>query len=539
MNMTKHVWLLGLALAACAARAAAGPDAAAEARPNILFILADDLGWGDPSCYGNARFHTPAIDRLARQGTLFTQYYQGGSVCSPSRGTLMTGRWPAELRLHGHLATDKQNEARGMAQFLDPANATLPRLLQRAGYSTAHVGKWHLGRPPGAGESLAAYGFDDARWIDGRSGTTNVWSVEERPRATKLLVDETLAVLEGLKGKPFFCQLWLIDPHAALAPSDDQMRPFRHNVPKGFTSPFEVYAGTVTEMDRQIGRVLDKLDALGLAKNTIVVFSSDNGPEDMEIGNASWSGIGSAGPLRGRKRSLYDGGTRVPFIVRWPLGGAPAGQVNAQTVVSGADLLPTLCELAGVALSDDVRAAVRGQSVAPAFRGDAKFRRSAPLMWEWRFRVFNHPWNRSPRLAIRDGDWKLLLNPDMSRVELYDLSRDPGESDNVADTHADVAAQLGERVLAWQRTLPPGPVEAEAGRNDYPWPREGVVPRAEVERGPLFERSDKDRNGELSREEFLSNFAGARRPEGETRFSSFDANRDGVLSRDEFIYRGQ
>jgi len=536
MNRFAGVWT-GLFFGAVAAALAVEP--AQETRPNILFVLADDLGWGDPSCYGNARFRTPNIDRLARQGTLFTQYYQGGSVCSPSRGTLMTGRWPSELRLHGHLATAAQNEARSMAQYLDPTNATLPRLLKQAGYTTAHVGKWHLGRPPDAGASLAAYGFDTARWIDGQCGSTNVWAAGERPRATQRLVEATLEVLEEVKDKPFFCELWLIDPHAALAPSEEQRAPFRGRVPEGFTSPFEVYAGTVAEMDRQLGRLWERLDALGLADNTIVIFSSDNGPEDIEIGNAAWSGIGSAGPLRGRKRSLYEGGTRVPFIVRWPKSGAPAGQVNQETVVSGADLLPTLCELAGVALPDVVRQVQRGQSVAAAFRGDKAFRRATPLFWEWRYRIFNHPWNRSPMLAMRDGNWKLLLNPDRSRVELYDLARDPGESDNVASDHADVVARLSEQVLAWQRTLPPGPVEAEAGRNDYAWPHEGEVPKQEAQRAPLFERSDKNKDGVLSREEYLGNFPGDRRSEGEARFPAFDRDRDGQLSRDEFIFMGQ
>lgn len=540
MNVVRRAVWGCLAVAVCLAGMASGADAVfARSRPNILFILSDDLGWGDPSCYGNRKFRTPVIDRLARQGTLFTQYYQGGSVCSPSRGTLMTGRWPSELRIHGHLATAKQNEERGMAQFLDPRTATLPRLLKQAGYATAHVGKWHLGRPPDAGESLSAYGFDVAHFIDGKNGTTNVWSVSERPHATKLMVEEALSVLESLTNGPFYCQLWLNDPHAALAPSDEQMAPFRGQEPKGFTTPFAVYAATVTEMDRQIGRVLDKLDALGLSKNTIVIFSSDNGPEDIEIGNATWSGIGSAGPLRGRKRSLYDGGTRVPFLVRWPQGGAPAGQVNTQTVVSGADLLPTVCELAGVALPDEVKAQMRGQSVAPAFRGDKTFHRSVPLMWEWRFRVFNHPWNRSPELAIRDGQWKLLLNPDRSRVELYDSENDPGEQLNVAADQAEVVRRLSDEVLAWQRSLPPGPVEPEAGHNDYPWPQEGAVSKQETERGPLFEKSDKNKDGVLSLDEYLSNFPEKSKDVGRGRFPTFDTDKNGVLSRDEFIYMGR
>ncbi|MGE4489927.1 MAG: sulfatase, partial [Kiritimatiellales bacterium] len=286
------------------------PAAVAEARPNVLFILSDDLGWGDPSCYGNHRFKTPSLDRLASQGILFTQFYQGASVCSPSRASLLTGRWPGDVGIHGYLATTKLNQERGMPDFLDPKIPTLPGLLRQAGYTTVHIGKWHLGYPErsqyqdnwslypeNADHLLSEYGFDLSRWVDARDRVANIWS--DRPHASERLVDETCSVLENLKksDKPFFCQLWLIDPHAALAPSDEQMAPFKRGVPKGFTSPFMVYAATVTEMDRQIGRLLDKLDELGLTDNTVVVFSSDNGPEDICISNASWSGIGSAGPL--------------------------------------------------------------------------------------------------------------------------------------------------------------------------------------------------------------------------------------------------
>jgi len=448
---------------------------AASPPPNVLFILADDLGWGDLSCYGNRKFKTPALDRLAREGTLFTQYYQGGSVCSPSRCTLLTGRWPAEFRIHGHYATPQENTRRGMSNFLDPGVATLPKLLRAGGYATVHVGKWHLGLPPQAQRGLTVYGFDESHWLDAKGDLEgeplDLWSVTNRPRATRVLVDATLDVLQRVKGRPFYCQLWLNDPHAPLAPSAEQMKAYRGSTPAGFTSPLAVYAGTVTEVDRQIGRLLDQLDKMGLATNTIVIFSSDNGPEDMDISNAAWSGVGSAGPLRGRKRSLYEGGTRVPFLVRWPAG-PPAGEVNDQTVVSGADLLPTLCELCGATVPEQVKATLRGQSVAAAFKGDKHFRRTMPLFWEWRFRVFNHPWNRSPILAVREGQWKLLLNPDRSRVELYDIPADPGEQNNLAARHPDMVSRLAEKVLAWRETLPAGPVDPDAGRNTYPWPQE-------------------------------------------------------------------
>lgn len=451
-------------------------------KPNILFILVDDLGWGDLGCYGNKRIKTPSLDKLAREGTIFTQYYQGGSVCSPSRGCLMTGRWPAELKIHGHYATPELNRRRSMGNFLDPSEMTLPRLLQKSGYRTIHVGKWHLGKPPGveSGENtLGCYGFDESRWVDVAGQLDgvpiNLWSIKHRPIASKTLVDETIEILGTADEKPFYCQLWLNDPHAPLAPSSEQMEPYRkrpHNpTPDGYTAPVEVYGGTVTEMDRQIGRLLKGLDELELSKNTIVIFSSDNGPEDIEIGNSAWSGIGSAGPFRGRKRSLYEGGTRVPFIVRWP-GNTPGGQVNDTTVVSGADLLPTLCGLADVDLPESVKGVQRGENVTTAFKGDKSFQRSKPLCWEWRYKVFNHPWNASPILAIRDGRWKLLMNPDRSRIELYDIPSDPGEQTNLAEKNPDTVERLSKTVLDWQKTLPEGPIEAVAGKNDYPWPKE-------------------------------------------------------------------
>jgi N-acetylgalactosamine-6-sulfatase len=546
MQRRAFLQTLGAGGLGLAAGRRAGRSAEAPRRPNVLFILADDLGWGDLSCYGQPRLRTPALDRLAREGTLFTQYYQGGSVCSPSRACLLTGRWPAEFRIHGHYATAEQNTQRDMSQCLDPQAATLPKLLRAGGYYTAHVGKWHLGLPAGTPRDAAAlrcYGFDEARWLDAQGEiegkVESLWGVPNRPRATKVLVDETITVLERARNQPqpFYCELWLNDPHAPLAPSAEQRKPYRGGTPDGFTSPFEVYAGTVAEMDRQLGRLLAKLDELGLARDTIVVFSSDNGPEDIEIGNASWSGVGSAGPLRGRKRSLYEGGVRVPFLVRWPAA-LPAGGVNDQTVVSGADLLPTLCELAGVSLSAEVQATQRGQSVAAALRGDHGLRRARPLFWEWRFRVFNHPWNRSPILAVRDGQWKLLLNPDRSRVELYDIPADPAEQYNQAAQQPAVVERLSALALAWQQTLPPGKVEPAAGRNDYTWPKAGGADTPEIkQRTAWFEQKDTNRDGFLSLEEYLHNFPDE--AEGRRRFPTFDTNKDGRLSRDEFIHMGR
>jgi arylsulfatase A-like enzyme len=288
------------------------------------------------------------------------------------------------------------------------------------------------------------------------------------PRSTTLFVDEALKFIRENKDKPFYVNLWTLLPHAPLNPTDEQMKPYERFSWKGvpFKSAETVYYASVGDLDTQVGRLLDELEKLGLADNTLVLFSSDNGPEDIHIGNAGHSGVGSAGPFRGRKRSLYEGGIRVPFIARWP-GRVPAGKVDEKSVVAGVDFLPTLCRLAGVEVP--AGHALDGEDMSYALLGQSRPRRT-DLCWEWRFRIFGEPFHRSPILAIREGDWKLLMNPDRSRVELYGILRDPTQLDNVADQHKDIVERLAAKVLAWQKTLPEGPVETVAGKSDYPWP---------------------------------------------------------------------
>ncbi|MEX0678798.1 MAG: sulfatase/phosphatase domain-containing protein [Pirellulales bacterium] len=210
------------------------------------------------------------------------------------------------------------------------------------------------------------------------------------------------------------------------------------------------------------------LEKLGLTEKTLILFSSDNGPEDIHVGNAGHSGIGSTGPFRGRKRSLYEGGVRVPGIVCWP-GHVPGGRVENEAIVAGVDWLPTVCRLAGVELPGGHLLA--GEDVGDVLLGKSR-PRTRPLVWEWRFRIMGEPFHHSPLLSIRDGRWKLLLNPDRSRVELYDIPRDPTELSNQAEKHPEIVERLASQVLAWQKELPAGPLDAAAGKNDYPWPGE-------------------------------------------------------------------
>jgi N-acetylgalactosamine-6-sulfatase len=445
--------------------------ACAADRPNVVFILADDLGWGDLGCYGNRDAPTPNLDSLAAGGKLFTHYYASASVCSPSRCALVTGQFPARHRIHGHYATPELNRNRGMSQFLDPKTPTLPRLLKEAGYVTAHVGKWHLGHSPDA-PSPAKYGFDVVKATTSNDDTWKEAGEDPyfRARSTALFVDEGIKFIEANAARPFYLQIWTLVPHATLNPTEEQLRPFDRLSAGGrvrHTSARQIYYASLADLDEQVGRLMKKLDELNLAKNTIVIFSSDNGPEEILIRNAGHSGVGSPGPFRGRKRSLYEGGVRVPFIVRWPAAIRP-GAVDDSSLVCGADLLPTICKFAGVEVPKEH--ALDGEDRSAAIVG-APTPRTRPLFWEWRFNIAGPVLNKSPILAMRDGKWKLLMNPDGSRVELYDIPADPSELSNLAERNPDVVRSMSERLLQWQKTLPEGPKDAGAGKSDYPWPK--------------------------------------------------------------------
>ncbi len=451
-------------------------SSAAEARkPNIIFILADDLGWGDLGCYGHKLIKSPNLDRLAKQGTLFTQFYVNGSVCSPSRCAFMTSQYPARQRIHGHYATHDSNEARGMSNWLDPKIPNVASLLKSAGYATAHFGKWHLGNGEGA-PPPEDYGFDESRTLNTNGKTWEELDLTFRAKSSAAIVDETIRFIRAHTNQPFYVNVWSLVPHATLNPTEEQMKPYARHAPGGESFPHksaaQIFYSSVTDLDTQVGRLFAELERLGLADNTLIMFSSDNGPEDIHITNAGHSGIGSAGPFRGRKRSLYEGGVRVPFIVRWP-GKVPAGRVDNTSVVAAVDWLPTVCKLAGVPLPADTKA--DGEDVSDMLAGKSRSRK-ASLFWEWRFNIFGEPFHRSPMLAIREGDWKLLLNPDRSRVELYDIPGDPTQLNNVAEKHPEVVERLAKEALAWQATLPKGPIEPRAGSADYPWPSETKIP---------------------------------------------------------------
>jgi arylsulfatase A-like enzyme len=469
-----HAWAIGVAIAA--------PSAP---RPNILFILVDDLGYGDFGCYGNKDCATPNVDRLAAEGIRFTQFYDAAPVCSASRTAFTTGQFPARHRIQSFLASREENRRRGMADFLDPRSPSVARALQAAGYATGHFGKWHLGggRDVADAPLPAAYGFDesftsfeglgDRVLIRGdnlseqsaKLGQGNIqWAAKHE--LGDIYVDHVVDFLRRRRQSPCYVQLWLNDVHDPFAPAPEQLARFQ----KYSANPYvQQYFAVLEGVDAQIGRLMAELAKLGLDDNTLVILASDNGPTAWpRYDRAGFDAPGSTAGLRGRKWSLYDGGVRSPLIVRWK-GAAPAGRVDQHSVIGGVDFLPTLCKLAG---ADAPAAPLDGVDMSAAFRG-ATQQRKAPLFWSLNRCEGEvqpaRPIDRSPPLAIRDAQWKLLANADGSQPELYDKRRERPEFENVAGLHPDVVDDLSSKLLAWAKTLPPplpgaAPVAPDVGR---------------------------------------------------------------------------
>jgi arylsulfatase A-like enzyme len=424
------------------------------ARPNILFILTDDMGYGDIGCFGGQFAPTPNLDRLAREGTRFTQYYSAAPICSPSRTGLTTGMFPARWNLTSYLQTRAGNRACEQADFLDPRAPSLARTLKAAGYATGHFGKWHMGggRDVTNAPLFAAYGFDEhastyespephpditsGNWIWSTNDTVKRWD------RTAFFVDKTLDFLRRHQGQPCYVNLWPDDVHTPWVPNQERLGLY----PSG-PAEERKFKAVLDEYDRQMGRLFKGLAALGLEERTLVIFTSDNGPLPSFRGSRS-------GGLRGSKLSLYEGGTRMPFIVRWP-GHVPAGRVDDQSVLAATDLFPSLCAVAGVPLPTGVP--FDGEDVSAAWTG-RPVTRTKPLFWEYgrNTKSFDYPQgaDRSPNVALREGDWKLLVNADGSDLQLFNLKDDPKETTNAAARQPDIALRMQDKALAWRKSLP-------------------------------------------------------------------------------------
>ena len=416
----------------------AGTARAAEQPPNIVFIYADDWGWGDMSGHGHPWLATPNIDRLAQEGVDFLQFNVLSPVCSPSRVGAITGRYPARFGVNDIFKGSSRLPE--MPDWLDATAPTIPRLLKTAGYVTGHYGKWHMGRSniPGAPE-MVDYGIDESAVYGGPG-----------PQIDKKghdIGDRAVAFIKRHKDQPFFLNVWLHESHLPHYPTAESMEVYQH-----LDKQKQVYAAIIRDGDRKVGQVMRALEDEGIARNTVVIFSSDNGPEtpankprleEEQFGKyARYYSVGSTGGLRGYKRSLFEGGVRVPFVVRWP-GHTAAGMVNDTTVFTAVDLLPTLCAIAGVAVPAEAK--TDGENLIEAFRGKP-VKRTRTIHWIRKGKEGRDMW---PRLAIREGDWKLLMDFDGSRLELYDLNQNRNEdvAGNQADHHPEVVEDLREQAV--------------------------------------------------------------------------------------------
>ena len=432
-----------------------GNHSYAKVQPNVVILLADDLGYKDVGCYGGP-VQTPAIDQLAKDGVRFTDFYSGCAVCSPSRATLLTGRHHIRTGVYSWISDEGQNS------HLLLRERTIAEILKDRGYSTAHVGKWHLGLPTKnrSKPTPSHHGFDYwfTTWNNASPSHKNPNNFIRNGEAVgplegyscQLVADEAIDWLDNHRHPkaPFFLNIWFHEPHAPIAAPDEIVSSYGELKDKA-----AIYSGTIDNTDRAISRVVEKLKTMGVRENTLIIYASDNGSyRDDRTGN-----------LRGRKGSNWDGGIRVPGIFSWPevirknrAVKEPAGLV---------DVLPTLCGLLHLEVPQD--RAIDGSDLSPLLKGEInRFQRHQPMFW--------HLQKSRPMVAMRDGDFSLVANPDyeisqsnmfqeswIPRVknggyqdfQLFDLNKDPGQTQNIASDNPELLKKLKAKLLKINQSI--------------------------------------------------------------------------------------
>ena len=410
-------------------------------QPNIIFIYADDWGYGDLSLHRHHTITTPNLDRLAAEGTEFLQFNVCNPVCSPSRAAIMTGQYPARHHIHRHFADHDSNMGRDMPDWLDPSAPMLSRLFSKAGYRTAHYGKWHLTNSGVTDPPLPVnYGYDEARVFNGPGPQVGV----PIGISTGKCVDYSMDFISHDPGKPFFINLWIHESHARIDPPQDAKDAYAH-----VEEPYRSYYACISYADRELGRLFQFLKDEGLDSTTLVVFSSDNGPESPhdDPERVTYYSRGETAGLVGQKRSLFEGGVGLPFIVHWP-GRVPAGKINNITHIAGVDILPSFCKVAGIDLPADYIS--DGEDLSGSLLGGDQLR-TKPLFWDWRGPSNGDNW---PRMAVRSGAWKLLCNEDGSLRNLFNIQASRVEESDSATYYPELADSLFQVVSNWKESLP-------------------------------------------------------------------------------------
>ena len=442
-SLSKPFSILGILLALVAS-ALSAPAGAGKMK--VIVILTDDLGWTDLGCFGSKFYETPNIDRLASQGMKFTDAYASCTVCSPTRASLLTGQYPARLRLTDWIAGHKRPFAKlNVPDWTMELNTGIPNLanvLKAAGYATASIGKWHLG--------------PEENWPDKQGFDVNIAGAHIgqppsyfSPYKIKTLTDgpdgeflsdrltqEAIKFIEKNQGRPFFVYLPHYGVHTHLMAKPEAIEKYKAKADKAAPHNNPVYAGLIESVDESVGRLMAKLDELKLSERTLVIFTSDNGGLIGPTSNV---------PLRAGKGSAYEGGVRVPLVVKWP-GVTKPGSVSDTPVIS-ADFYPTI--LAALGLTPPVGNAVDGESIEPALRQTGTLKRDA-IFWHY---PHYHPGGATPYSAVRSGDYRLVEFYEDHRVELYDLKNDLGETTDLAAQMPEKAAALKQKLGAWLKSV--------------------------------------------------------------------------------------
>ncbi len=433
--------------------------ASAEVPCNIILLLADDLGWTGPACCGSDLHQTPNIDKLASDGIKFTDAYSACTVCSPTRASIMTGKYPARLHLTDFIAGQNRPFAKlkipDWNKQLDLDEYTIAEALHDGGYATAHVGKWHLS-PRGEDAKQfdpRAQGFDVS--ISKPPGTRGYF-LPDRLRGeskntylTDYLTDKTVKIIDGWKDRPFFLYLAYHTPHTPIQAKKDLVEKYSGQVQEDLTHQNATYAAMVHSLDESVGRIVAAVAKAEITSQTIILFTSDNGGLTQRYGKPT--GFISNAPLRRGKGSAYEGGVRVPWIVKWPDRINPGSTCNEP--ICTIDCYPTFLELAGLRrlLKDDTK--FDGESIVSILKNPDVVQRGffeRELYWHY---PHYHAGGDGPYGAIRSGRWRLIESYEEMSVELYDLDRDLGESNNLAEKMPEKAKELRTKLHAWRKNI--------------------------------------------------------------------------------------
>jgi len=431
--------------------------AGATKHPNIVFLLADDLGWTGLRSFGSDFYETPNLDALAASGMKFTNAYAACTVCSPTRASIMTGMYPARLHLTDFIAGQNRPWAKlripDWEKGLDLSYVTVAEALHEAGYTTAEIGKWHLnyaGRPADKYDAHA-HGFDFQ--VDKPRGTkgyfvpngTNGEGASKSEFLTDYLTDKAVEFMDAAKDKPFFLYFAYHVPHTPIQGRQDLVEYFRKKVDPNAIHKNPTYAAMVASLDQSVGRILKRLDELGLSDNTLVIFTSDNGGLTQRYGKPDL--FTENLPLRRGKGSAYEGGVRVPAIIRYP-GVTKAGSVCNEPIIT-IDYYPTILHVAHVKGNRQHNQNVDGASITPLLHSPTSTL-NRDLFWHY---PHYHAGGDSPYSAIRSGDWRLIEFHEDHRLELYDLAKDLGERHDLADEMPERAKEIHRRLIAWRQRV--------------------------------------------------------------------------------------